>query len=193
MSVSVTDCKQWKASQLGYTDSTASIGGAVTGSAVYPAVVNGTVITNSSPGEWFPTVSALASGALYSGDVVTNYGKTFVGHVNASSTLTNSFVCLINGLLTPGSSGFYSWVSTSASDNTSKKVTYWADVGGSLGQRDLIGNGITLVTDSATVIRVFRTEFRNVSDGSIATCAGTISHYVNGILIGITPPPDPIT
>lgn len=173
MSVLDTDVLCYK-SQYMPTNDTSTAGGSKTS----------TEITGFTVGEVFPTTEANA----YGGSSKIHYQKIFITNNNSSDDLLDTIVYLADSLNDLGSSGICSVVSSSASDNSSKKIKIIGfNASGSPQVEYITLNGLTPVAGSLTVSDVRRMEIRLASDNSLTTAAGDITLSVSSSPIGKIP------
>lgn len=162
MPVAASDLKLYQATTMPASLTTATVGGAI----------SATEITGSTIGEVFPTLSASTSG----GGAKTCYAAIFYKNTHATDSLTSSKVYLLNALDQPGANGTVSLVSTSASDDTTKKVRVMGrDASGAALQEEITLNGTGSVTGAQTFSVIHRVELRLVSGGTLTVAAGDIT------------------
>lgn len=176
MSVSPSELKLFQALTMATGFTTANVGGGISTTEILGAVL----------GEIFFMMSALGSGG---GDQL-QIQKAFFANTNATDDLTTAKIWLPNAL-DDGPAGSYpnSAVSSSASDNNTKKVRFLGfDSGSDPVQSELTMNGITEVFDSIPFEPlVSSAELRSVATGLLVTAAGDITLKRNGTVYGVIP------
>lgn len=173
MSVSAIDLKLYQATTMPASTSTSNVGGAI----------SATEITGGSIGEIFPTLAANTSG----GGTKTCYASVFYKNTNATDSLTSSKIYMRNALDQPGVNGTVAVASTSASDDTTKKIRVLGRDASSVAlQEEITMNGTSTSTGAQTFSAVHRVECRLVSGGSLTTTAGDTT-ITRGSALGMIP------
>lgn len=171
MSIIASELKLYKPASVP-TDDVSASGGAISANE----------ITGASIGELIPLC---AYNAALGGDKVWFY-KGFYKNTNGSIPLTSSVIYIKNALLAVVSNGTVSAVSTSSSDNSSKKLkVYGEDAGGTAVTEEITLNGTTTVTGSQVFSKIYKIELLT-SGGALTTSAGDIS-ITRGIALGMIP------
>jgi hypothetical protein len=176
MPVGPTDLKHFKAANHPSTD-TDLVGGAI--SAVE---ITGTVV-----GEVYPSGSVIAQAAGGADD--SYYYKSFLKNAHATQPLLGALVWLLNALAQLSAASKIRLQSTSASDDSTKKVRLYGLVGGSIVTEDVVLNGTTPVVSTNTYAEHYRSVILLVADGSLSTAVGDIQikRDADAVLLGIIP------
>lgn len=174
MSVTSGDLILYQSATMGTSFTTATIGGAT----------SSTPITGGTVGE---VLFTMGSSILGGGDK-TQYEKVFVANTNASDDLTSSVVYIKNSLDIVVSNNIPAAVSTSASDDTTAKITVIGlDSAGAPQSEDIRLNGTASVTGFLTFSKIHRVELRNYISGLLQLANGDITISCGATALGIIP------
>lgn len=163
MSVTTADIKHYKATTMAADFTTSNIGGAInTGAQIQGAVLSEALFTMAS--------------ATAGGGAKVQYSSTHVKNTNATDALTSAKAWLANALVDVASNGTASFASSSASDDTTRKVRILGlDDNAVPTQEDLALNGLSSVTSLTSWSAIHRVELRLVSGGTLVNAAGDIT------------------
>lgn len=78
-------------------------------------------------------------------------------------------------------------LSSSASDDNTKKVRVWGIVGGLLDSEEVILNGTTEANGAKTFTKIFRAKLMLVSSSAVTPAVGQLTLKVNSNAIGVMP------
>ncbi len=171
MSIVAADLKLYTSSGTPANDTDPS-GGAITA----------TEVLGTSLGELVPLAVYNASG----GADIDWYYKVFCKNTHASIDLTDAVIYVENGLIAVASNGVVTAVSTSASDNTTKKLkVYGYDASSAAVTEEIVLNGTTTVTGSQVFSSIRKIELLT-SGGALTTAAGDIT-ITRGVVLGKIP------
>ena len=173
MPVSSSDLQLYKSATMAANFTTATIGGAI----------SGTLITGGTIGEVLFTMGSNLPG----GGNKVQVEKIFYKNTNTVSLLTQSAIFILNALTTVGTAGTVQLVSSSTSDNSTYYVRINGFSSGTNAQLEQITmNGTTAVNGSATWSSIVRAENRLVSSGVLSAANGNIT-VTRGTVLGIIP------
>lgn len=180
MPVTKTDMKLFAPATVATSFSTANVGGAISATQVSGATLNEIFFT-------------MAANAAAGGDRV-QHAKIFDKNDHASDQIDNYGIWLANALDDLTTSSVISLVSTSASDDATKKVRLIGfNASGDVIQEEVALNGTSTVTGTLSFSQAvsgqekLRVEVRLVSGGALTTAAGEITVTHNSVSIGVVP------
>ncbi len=171
MSIIASELKLYKPASVP-TDDVSASGGAISANE----------ILGLSIGELIPLAAYNASLGLD----LTWFYKCFFKNTNLSLPLTSAVVYIKNGLISVASNGTVIVVSTSSSDDTSKKIKiYGRDAASANVTEEIVLNGTTTVTGSQVFSEIYKIELLT-SGGALTTSVGDIT-ITRGITLGTIP------
>lgn len=178
MPVAEADIKHYQ-SAAHPSDDTSAAGGAISSPRVE--------ITTASVGECLPKLRAEPSGTLDT-NAKTQYQTSYWENIHVGENLTSVVVYIKNALDALSGSVQLRFTPTSASDDSSKHIRVWGEVGGALVFEDRTLNGLSPVDTLQSFLRIFRLELRANSNGAPTPAAANIDvAEVGGSSIGIIP------
>jgi hypothetical protein len=174
MSVTAADIKHYKSTTMAADFTTSNIGGAPnTGAQIQGAVLSEVLYTMAS--------------ATAGGGAKVQYSSTHVKNTNATDALTSAKVWLANGLDDVASAGTASFASSSASDDSTRKVRILGlDDDGVPTQEEVTLNGTATATSLTSWSVIHRVELRLVSGGTLVNSDGDIT-ITRGSALGVIP------
>lgn len=163
MSVTAGDIKHYQAQTMAANFTTSNIGGAIN---------TGAQIQGSILSEVFFTMASATAG----GGAKVQHASSHIKNTNATDSMTSGLAWLANALDDVASDGTASFVSSSADDDSTRKVRILGlDDAGTPTQEDLSLNGTSTVTSLTSWSAIHRVELRLVSGGALAAAAGDIT------------------
>lgn len=174
MPVAASDMKLIEATTMPASFSTSTVGGAI----------GSTQITSASIGQVHFTMASNASGG---GDKV-QYSKFFDKNDHATDTVNNYGVWIYNAMDTLGTAATISFASSSASDDSTKKLHVIGKSTGGAAQSEYVTmNGTSTVTTSLTYTGRWRVIVRNSSTNAVTATAGDVTATFSASTVGIIP------
>jgi len=174
MSVTAGDIKHYQAQTMAANFTTSNIGGAIN---------TGAQIQGSILSEVFFTMASATAG----GGARVQHASSHIKNTNGSDALTSALAWLANALDDVASDGTASFSSSSADDDSTRKVRILGlDDAGTPTQEDLPLNGTSTVTSLTSWSAIHRVELRLVSGGTLAAAAGDIT-VTRGADLGVIP------
>lgn len=174
MPVAASDMKLIEATTMPASFSTASVGGAI----------GSTEISSATVGQVHFTMASNASG----GGAKVQYSKIFDKNNHATDTVNNYVVWIENAIDTLGTANTISFASSSASDDSTKKMTVQGfSSGGAAQTEDVTMNGTSTVTTSLSYTGRVRCILRLVSTGATSNAAGDITATFDASTVGVMP------
>lgn len=172
MPVSKDDMKLIEATTMPSSFSTTSVGGAI----------GSTPISSASVGQVHFTMASLPSG-----DAV-QYSKFFDKNDHATDTVNNYGVWIANALDTLGGAATISFASSSASDDSSKKIQVVGENGSGQPQTEYVTmNGTSTVTTSLTYTARWRLIVRDSVTNAVTPLAGDLTATHSASEVGVIP------
>lgn len=163
MSVTAGDIKHYQAQTMAANFTTSNIGGAIN---------TGAQIQGSLLSEVFFTMASATAG----GGAKVQHASSHIKNTNATDSMTSGLAWLANALDDVASDGTASFVSSSADDDSTRKVRILGlDDAGTPTQEDLSLNGTSTVTSLTSWSAIHRVELRLISGGALAAAAGDIT------------------
>ena len=174
MSVTAGDIKHYQAQTMAANFTTSNIGGAIKTA----AQIQGSILSEVL----FTMASATAGGGAK-----VQHASSHIKNTNGSDALTSALAWLANALDDVASDGTASFASSSADDDSTRKVRILGlDDAGTPTQEDLPLNGTSTVTSLTSWSAIHRVELRLVSGGALAAAVGDIT-VTRGADLGVIP------
>lgn len=163
MSVTAGDIKHYQAQTMAANFTTSNIGGAIN---------TGAQIQGSILSEVFFTMASATAG----GGARVQHASSHIKNTNATDSLISGRVWLANALDDVASDGTASFASSSADDDSTRKVRILGlDDAGVPTQEEVTLNGTSSATSLTSWSAIHRVELRLVSGGTLVNAAGDIT------------------